>query len=404
MSFKVEKTEDTYSFDAETLAAALNCIPLPIILFTEDGTIEYGNLASLTYLELEYHDLTGRSVRELFGNQFLIPTFDEAERQKSAVPAGAPVEAEIQFGQLREEVRLSFGRILKHSNGLPHILTVIWNNLQYSQQERPQLDYLVSIQERMKSLGNMAMNLVHQLSQPVAAIRLDLDLTMRRLSKGKMDREPLQESLLNISELVGRVTEIINETRYFARHATDDAIQPVDALAVLHHFTDLRALATESLAYTIRLQSPEEAPNVCANEFEFEQVLQNIIAYYENRLIKDFRQEGNTRVDENFLDISVSMESDAWICLQIRPSFETDGYTDLRLNMNPAERYDQELGNILNLATVRALVMNWGGDLELSGDVYIFPDIDIRLPIYHERESLQLQGLISLVHRKRAVK
>ncbi len=151
---------------------------------------------------------------------------------------------------------------------------------------------------KLAALGQMAAAIVHELNQPISAIRTYA--ASCRLMTGQDKREELNKTLYAISDITNRMEAITRQLKDFSRKSpldikSVDVREPVErAAALLRH-----ALSDEACGLTV--DAPDEPLLVSGDRFRLEQVFINLIknsldamADQESKAITiRFRQEEN---------------------------------------------------------------------------------------------------------------
>ncbi|MHA1739289.1 MAG: ATP-binding protein [Candidatus Heimdallarchaeota archaeon] len=127
--------------------------------------------------------------------------------------------------------------------------------------------------EKMKTVGQMSSAIVHEINQPLTAIKgyLDLMLNVNDLS-GKADRY-----LQMISKVVDRLSQIAGKFNRFARSSDDEPFSKVSlngALNVLHEILE-HQLVSKNVAFSLELE--KELPPIMGNENSLQQVFMNLV-------------------------------------------------------------------------------------------------------------------------------
>lgn len=128
---------------------------------------------------------------------------------------------------------------------------------------------------KLAALGQMSAGMVHELNQPLAALRTLSDNAVQL-----MDRQRLAEArgnLARIGRLVDRLGRLTNQLKVFARKSDE----PVSAVAVRPAIDEALALLAERLhdgGVEVVLDAVPEGLQVAADSLRLEQVLGNLLA------------------------------------------------------------------------------------------------------------------------------
>ncbi|HYI71676.1 MAG TPA: ATP-binding protein [Skermanella sp.] len=127
---------------------------------------------------------------------------------------------------------------------------------------------------KLAALGQMAAGIVHEVNQPVSAIRSYAENARLLLDRGRLDL--VRSNLGEIAELTERMAKITRQLKTFARKSSG-ILTPVSPRAVVEHALGLLGAQTNDLGAEIVFELPEKAPLVMADEARLEQVLVNLL-------------------------------------------------------------------------------------------------------------------------------
>ncbi|MEF7614572.1 ATP-binding protein [Aquincola sp. MAHUQ-54] len=271
--------------------------PLPDTLRTEiERGRPYGD-ASLTPLDWRPHDAGhgGAQGVSLHGVRYIVaerrmqrtgwrilvldemwPVVDQARTLALAAGMGslAMLMALAIFWLRRRTLR----QRLANQAALQVVLKAARDNLEAKVQERTaelraaQSELMHA--EKMAALGQMSAGIVHELNQPLAAMRTMSDNALVLLERGKA--EDLQYNLSRIGQLVDRLGRLTQQLKGFA-HKGPPVLAPVAVHRVLQDALLLvqPRLRTQGVVFEQRIDPPDL--QVLADGLRLEQVLVNLL-------------------------------------------------------------------------------------------------------------------------------
>jgi two-component system C4-dicarboxylate transport sensor histidine kinase DctB len=127
---------------------------------------------------------------------------------------------------------------------------------------------------KLAALGQMAAGIVHEVNQPISAIRSYAENASLLLERGRIDL--VRANLGEITGLTERMAKITRQLKTFARKSSG-ILTPVSPRAVVEHALGLLGAQTNDLGAEIVFELPEKAPLVMADEARLEQVLVNLL-------------------------------------------------------------------------------------------------------------------------------
>ncbi|EWY37844.1 hypothetical protein N825_15700 [Skermanella stibiiresistens SB22] len=127
---------------------------------------------------------------------------------------------------------------------------------------------------KLAALGQMAAGIVHEVNQPIAAIRSYSENAGLLLERGKLDL--VRANLLEITGLTERVATITRQLKTFARKSSG-VLVPVSPRASVERSMALLGAQTQALGAEMVLELPDQSPMVLADEARLDQVIVNLL-------------------------------------------------------------------------------------------------------------------------------
>lgn len=129
---------------------------------------------------------------------------------------------------------------------------------------------------RLSTMGEMASGLAHELNQPLAAISIYMQGSLRRLRAGTIDPHELEEALGRVASQAERAGEIIRRLRNFVRKR-----EPKRTSAQANHLVrDVVALMETEIrqhSVNVQLELTPDLPAVVVDPVQIEQVVLNLV-------------------------------------------------------------------------------------------------------------------------------
>ena len=133
--------------------------------------------------------------------------------------------------------------------------------------------------DRLRSLGEMAAGIAHELNQPLAGVRGIAEHILLGLARDwDQPREKMQERAQKIVDQADRMIHIIEHVRIFAREAGRPEVAEVDVNEVAAAAVDMHAVQFRSWGLELELQLQEGLPKVLANAYSLEEVFLNLLS------------------------------------------------------------------------------------------------------------------------------
>jgi PAS domain S-box-containing protein len=129
---------------------------------------------------------------------------------------------------------------------------------------------------KLATLGEMSTSVAHELNQPLSVIRMAAGNIRRKLSKGIIDPQYLNDKLLRIEEQTARAAAIIVHMRMFGREATE-LPESIDPRAVVVNALDLVAEQLRLAGIEVVTVLAEDCGDVVGHVIQLEQVILNLL-------------------------------------------------------------------------------------------------------------------------------
>ena len=128
--------------------------------------------------------------------------------------------------------------------------------------------------DRLRSLGEMAAGIAHELNQPLVGVRGLAEHILIAMDRGwDLTEEKLRDRLTRVVEQADRMVHIIEHVRMFAREAGRPNPVPVQANDVVRSGMEMLGAQFRSHGLELASELSEGLPLVFANPFSLEEVI-----------------------------------------------------------------------------------------------------------------------------------
>ena len=132
--------------------------------------------------------------------------------------------------------------------------------------------------DRLRSLGEMAAGIAHELNQPLVGVRGIAEHILIGIDRGwELTEEKLRDRARTIVEQADRMTRIIEHVRMFARESGKPELRPVQINKVVKSAVDMLDTQLKSRGIELEYDLAETLPIVSANPFSLEEVIINLL-------------------------------------------------------------------------------------------------------------------------------
>jgi signal transduction histidine kinase len=148
--------------------------------------------------------------------------------------------------------------------------------------------------DRLRSLGEMAAGIAHELNQPLVGVRGFAELILHSMDNGQeISKDEIRSNTGTIVEQADRMVHIINHVRLFARDADSIETSIIDLNDIVRSGTSL--LMAQFNSHGLLLEndlSPHELP-VKVNPYSVEEVIFNLLSNARHSLGKKIETAGD---------------------------------------------------------------------------------------------------------------
>lgn len=326
-------------------------------------------------------ELLGLPSSELVGIQTLslLAETDHSRFQQIRNSVSTPVEP-VEFA-----FRTSSGMIIEtmasiqpliddrgQAQGFLLVVTDLTARKQAEQRSRDLLEQLVHA-DRLKSLGELAAGMAHEINQPLAAIANYAEACLASLVDPAVPSQPLIVPLQRILAAALRGGEIIRRSRRFVQRRPHE-VQPESINDLIREVEQLCRPEALRLDVKVELNLASVEPVVPVDGIQIQQVLTNLI---QNALIA----MESTPADQRILKVTSVFESDQHLVrIQVRDSGAGFGQQDVERLFEPFVTTRRD-GLGLGLAISRNIVQSHGGTIEAMSNADRGATFQFTLPL-----------------------
>jgi signal transduction histidine kinase len=164
--------------------------------------------------------------------------------------------------------------------------------------------------DRLRSLGEMAAGIAHELNQPLVGVRGLAEHILIAQDRGwNMDARAIREKVATIVEQADRMSHIIEHVRIFAREAGKPELRPVNVNDVVESSTNLLGAQFASHGLTLEKSLAMDLPPVLANPFTLEEVVLNLLLNARDAVEERLQSEPDMQTPGVFLRTQAFMEN-----------------------------------------------------------------------------------------------
>ena len=141
--------------------------------------------------------------------------------------------------------------------------------------ELQRLRDLLAVAGRLAEFGRFAAQQIHELRQPLFAIK---GLGQLLLERDRVELDEVLDFARHIVEQSERLTSLVSNLRHLSIPATQDAVRRVELGSVLVRVTSLLDFRLRKSGATLRTQIAPDLPQLVVSPHALEQILINLIS------------------------------------------------------------------------------------------------------------------------------
>ena len=246
--------------------------------------------------------------------------------------------------------------------------------------------------DRLRSLGEMAAGIAHELYQPLVGVRGLAEHLLIGMDRGwEFDDSAVREKLALIIEQADRMTHIIEHVRIFAKQAGKPEMHHVHANDVVLSTIEMVRAQLVSSEITLASNLTRQTDGIMANPFSLEEVLLNLLFNARDAIEQKRKQKNNSA---GSIRIRTALESAADrknVLIEIRDSgIGIPKSVQARVFEPFFSAKESERATGLGLAISRAIIELLGGTIGIKSRFGHGTTVTITLPNVERSDSASL--------------
>jgi two-component system sensor kinase FixL len=251
-----------------------------IITIDERGHIESFNRAAERIFGYRAVEVIGHNVSMLMPSPFreehdrYIDNY-LTTRRKKIIGIGREVKGRRKDGATFP-LDLAVGEIVTtHGRIFTGIVRDITDRKEAEAESRRRMNELAHVM-RLRSMGELASGLAHEVNQPLTAIISNAQACLRLIDAGRAEPDLIRESLQQIARQGERAGEVIRRLRKYVEKGQLDKA-PADLNTSVVEVLELLSHELQRHQLRISVETAPELPSISVDRVQIEQVLMNLI-------------------------------------------------------------------------------------------------------------------------------
>ncbi|RMF60922.1 MAG: PAS domain S-box protein, partial [Calditrichaeota bacterium] len=277
------KTENSMVLrDYQTTITILEHLRDAVFILTPNGQIRYANRAAGDLLDLALQDLLGKNL-----NNFLEPPvrFEDNEQnflEQICQNGLQELESNLKNGDHQTPVSISFGFVRNKADRVDYIIATARDLSTHKAMEKElqQQQLLLQSRDHLRELGDLAINIVHRMSQPLTSIQLLADMMQKQLRAKDFNAQSLEHQLEQLTGVLNELSSVISNVRNFAFLVEEENFKPVSIAESVQSAHD--QLNYELTEQDVRVVSTDQGaiPQVLANPLSLQQTFATLFRFF----------------------------------------------------------------------------------------------------------------------------
>lgn len=244
--------------------------------------------------------------------------------------------------------------------------------------------------DRLRSLGEMAAGIAHELNQPLVGVRGLAELiSIGMESEQKISRAEIRDNADIIVEQADRMVHIINHVRLFARDAKNPETSLVDLNDVVRSGLSLLTAQFRSHGLMLENKLARHTLPVQVNPFSVEEVILNLLSNARDAVEKRRQEEGSIytpRVGVNTWHGKQEDKATVWLEVRDNGTGIAQIYADKVFDPFFTTK-DPDKGTGLGLSICKSIVEGFGGNIQFTSTEAKGTVFTINFPAHSSREA-----------------
>ena len=220
--------------------------------------------------------------------------------------------------------------------------------------------------DRLRSLGEMAAGIAHELNQPLMGVRVLAEHIVIGLERGwDLDCDEIDSRMRGVLEQTDRMVHIIQHVRMFAREAGQPTTSAIDVSEVVDNASELLGAQFRAHGLELIVEHAEGLPPVLANPYSLEEAVLNLLSNARDAIQETGAGGGRVRIHTRH----IADRGNSAVRLEVADNGAGIAARDLPRVFDPFfSTKDPSEGTGLGLAVSRTIVEDLGGSLTISSE------------------------------------
>jgi len=383
------------SKDYSTTVTILEHLSDALFILNAQGKVEYANRVALDMLNIDLQSILGTFFNSYLNAEFNTDMLYDSEKPELLLEniyrgVFSEIETALIHNEYSTPVIISFGLVRDAAENISFIIASAKDiTIRKALEKELQQQQLMTLsRDRYRELGELAVNMVHNLSQPITSVRLMMELMEKQVNAGNIDSEKFKRYFKETTQLLDGMTGSISQVRNFAFLTEDETMKPVFMPDVVQSVLKQLEYEINERDIQISVQSEEKLPPVIANPISLQQAFNTLLRYFWSEIDGSSSENAKKKITFKVQNIK-----NRWLRISL---------SNLKSEQQQLKDESAEIpliGSQLDLTVVQIILTSLGGDFHIRS----YPDSQyefiLRIPVDKGAERDQLRNMIELLHQ-----
>ena len=388
--------------DYVTTVTILENISDAIFILNDSSEIQYVNHSAANMLHTDSDHLIGR-----FFDDFLIPTKEKNNEkiknkqtliEKLNEGIFINIETSLVNNNYEVPVIININLINDNSNNSKYLIVTAkdishWKSLEKDLREE---QALTISRDRLKLIGELSVGLVHEITQPLLALKMRSELLQEKLDKKSINKSERNENFEIIFDLIKKLENTIRNVREYAHQTEEESMSDVSIDEIINEAVKLIEYEITENCIRFEIIKESELPKITTNKVMLEQVFLNLLKNSIDSIkISEFKNK-----DEKKITVYINSKEGKWLEIFIEDNGKMINKNIVNKIFDPfftTKNFNNNSG--LGLTISRNVINSLGGDIIIAENNEMNKCFVIQLPVIQKDEQAQLYNFIEMLNQ-----
>lgn len=224
--------------------------------------------------------------------------------------------------------------------------------------------------DRLRSLGEMATGIAHELNQPLVGVRgLAEHVVLALEREWELSKDDVRAKLQKIVEQADRMAYIIEHVRMFAREADRPEMYPVNVNAVVDSSLGLVSAQLRQRGLELKCELSEDVSDVEANQYALEEVILNLVTNARDAVEERLESDSGADPVVTLRTLVENRDDGTWVKVEVTDRGVGISAEQLERVFDPFyTTKSPEKGTGLGLSISKSIIEKSGGTIEIRSE------------------------------------